>query len=395
MIPERVVIVGAGPVGLVAANYLAQRDIPVLLLESEPSLPETLRASTFHPPTLDMLTQFGVMEDLLRLGLEAPRVQYRDRDGCIAEFDFSLIADATRHPFRLQCEQFKLNILLHDKLRNFRHAEVRFSSTVYGVEQTPRNATAITRTDGDVQHFTGRFLIGADGARSAVRDSLGIPFEGFTWPERFLVVSTTFRFEEAIEGLAPVSYFADPDEWFFLLQVPGLWRVMIPTRPDETDAGILADASIQQRLQRIVARPTPYDVRHRTLYRVHQRVATRYRGGRVFVAGDAAHINNPLGGMGMNGGIHDAVNLADKIAAAWTGEDTDVLNSYERQRRPIALEYVNVHSTENKLNLETRDAARQSRFRQMLRETQADQQKAYDYLLRISMIESLRKAAAR
>lgn len=394
MAPDRVVIAGAGPVGLVAANHLAQRGIPVVVLESEASLPETLRASTFHPPTLDMLERFGVIPELLRMGLKAPRLQYRDRAGCIAEFDFSVIADATQHPYRLQCEQFKLNILLYEKLREFLHADVRFSSPVTGVEQTDENITAIVQNGDKTDRITGRFLIGADGARSAVREALKIRFEGFTWPERFLVVSTTFPFEQAIEGLAPVSYFADPEEWFFLLRVPGMWRVMIPTRPDETDAGILSNAGIERRLQRIVAKPEPYEVKHRTLYRVHQRVATRYRDRRAFLAGDAAHINNPLGGMGMNGGIHDAVNLAEKIAAVWTDAKTDILAGYERQRRPIALEYVNAHSTENKLNLEARDSARQARFRQMLRETQADHAKARAYLLRISMIASLRKAAA-
>lgn len=386
-------IAGAGPAGLVAANYLAQRKIPVTVFEAESALPETLRASTFHPPTLDMLAQFGVVADLLRMGLPAPTVQYRDRGGCLAEFDFSVIADATQHPYRLQCEQFKLNLLLEERLRSCADAELRFSSAVSGVAQTPEEVTAVVKTRGGVERLTGRFLIGADGARSAVREALGIGFEGFTWPERFLVVSTPFPFEQAIEGLAPVSYFADPEEWFFLLRLPGLWRVMLPAEPRETDDGILSDESIQRRLKRIAAAPRPYEVRHRTLYRVHQRVAARYRKGRVFLAGDAAHINNPLGGMGMNGGIHDAIHLAEAIAAAWTANDTDRLKAYERQRRPIALEYVNVHSTENKLNLEAKDPARQARFRRTLREIRADPRKTYEYLIQISMIASLRKAA--
>jgi 3-(3-hydroxy-phenyl)propionate hydroxylase len=270
---------------------------------------------------------------------------------------------------------------------------VRFSSEVCKVEQRPQAITALIKAGRNSQKVSGRFLIGADGARSAVRESLGIPFEGFTWPERFLVVSTPFPFEETIDGLAPVSYFADPEEWFFLLRVPGLWRAMFPTRPDETDASVVSDASIERRLQRVVAKTHPYEVRHRTLYRVHQRVAERYREGLAFLAGDAAHINNPLGGMGMNGGIHDGVNLAEKIAEAWNSPDAQGLDAYERQRRPIALDYVNVHSTENKMNLEAKDAARQTRFRNTLRDTQADPRKAYAYLLEISMITSLKKAA--
>ena len=392
---DRVLVAGAGPVGLVVALYLAQHDIPVIVLEAEPALPETLRASTFHPPTLDMLASTGVLDDFLALGLKAPTLQYRERAGCIAEFDFGRIADVTAHPYRLQCEQFKLNRLLYEKLATLPGAEVRFSSEVTGVEEEDgTSVTAVVEQGDGRRRFRGRYLVGADGARSNVRKALDIPFDGFTWPERFLVVSTPFRFDEHFAGLAPVSYFADPVEWFFLLRVPGLWRVMFPTRPEESDDDVLSDASVERRLQSVLPTGTPYPVEHRTLYPVHQRVAARYRQGRAFLAGDAAHINNPLGGMGMNGGIHDGYNLAERLVRVWhgTAPDTD-LDGYERQRRPIALEYANVHSTRNKLNLEARDPARQEQFRRTMSETAADPKKAYDYLLQVSMIASLRQAA--
>ena len=394
MSADRVLVAGAGPVGLAAAVYLAQHDVPVTVLEAEPALPETLRASTFHPPTLDMLESTGVLDDLLALGLEAPTVQYRERAGCIAEFDFGQIADVTAHPYRLQCEQFKLNRLLYGKLATLPGAEVHFSSEVTGVEEDGTSVTAVVEQGGETRRFRGSYLVGADGARSNVRKALDIPFDGFTWPERFLVVSTPFRFDEPFAELAPVSYFADPVEWFFLLRVPGLWRVMFPTRPEESDDDVLSDASVERRLQSVLPAGTPYPVEHRTLYPVHQRVAARYRKGRAFLAGDAAHINNPLGGMGMNGGIHDGYNLAERLARVCRGEAPESeLDGYERQRRPIALEYANVHSTRNKLNLESRDPARQQEFRRTMRETAADPDKSYDYLLRISMIASLRQAA--
>ena len=391
---DRVLVAGAGPVGLVVALHLAQHGVPVTVLEAEPALPETLRASTFHPPTLDMLASTGVLDAFLAMGLKAPTLQYREREGCIAEFDFGRIADVTAHPYRLQCEQFKLNRLLYEKLATLPSAEVLFSSEVTGVEEAATSVTAVVAQGRATRRFQGRFLVGADGARSNVRKSLDIPFDGFTWPERFLVVSTPFPFDDHFAALAPVSYFADPEEWFFLLRVPGLWRVMFPTRPEETDASVLSDLSVEQRLQRVLPIGQPYPVEHRTLYPVHQRVAARYREGRAFLAGDAAHINNPLGGMGMNGGIHDGYNLADKLVRVWRGEaPASELDGYERQRRPIALEYANVHSTRNKLNLEARDPARQEQFRRTMRETAADPMKSYEYLLRISMIASLRQAA--
>ncbi len=189
-----------------------------------------------------------------------------------------------------------------------------------------------------------------------MREALGIRLEGFTWPERFLVASTPFDFAAVIPRLCDVSYFADPEEWFFLLRVPGVWRAMFPVRAEESDAEVLSEASIQRRLQRVHALQTDYEIRHRTLYSVHQRVAQAYRRGRCFLAGDAAHLNNPLGGMGMNGGIHDGFSIAEKLAAVMRGTAAESeLDRYERQRRPVALEYVNTITIANKRNLEARD----------------------------------------
>src|SRR5881396_2133865 len=235
-----VLIAGAGPVGLAAANVLADAGVAVTVLESEPRLPGNLRASTFQPPTLDMLAKLGAARRLIEMGRVAPKVQYRDRAGWLAEFDFGAIAGETAHPFRVQCEQYKLNQVLAARLMHFPHARLEYSSEVTAVEQDERSVTV---TAG-ARKVKGAWLIGADGGRSRVREALGIALGGFTWPERFLVASTTFDFPAAIPGLADVSYFADPEEWFFLLRVPGVWRAMLPTRAEEKDADILSDASI-------------------------------------------------------------------------------------------------------------------------------------------------------
>ena len=391
-----IIIAGAGPVGLSAAACLTAHGIPVTVLEAEPALPENLRASTFHPPTLDMLAPFGASDHLLAQGLKAPSFQFRDRRrGLLAGFDFSLLADATDHPFRVQCEQFRLNLFLADWLAGYGGAELRFGARVCGVEQSDDKVTVTLAGAGGREQVTGRWLIGAEGADSAVRKALGVAFDGFTWDERFLVVSTDYPFEQAIPDLSCVNYYADPEEWFFLLKVPGLWRVMFPTRAEESEAEIFDPGRIERRLQRVHATGVGYDTAHVTLYRVHQRVAARYRVGRVFLAGDAAHINNPLGGMGMNGGIHDAFNLAERLAGVWHGRAGDEsLALYEAQRRQIALDYVNTHTIRNKRNLEARTPEDQQAFRDFLAATLADPQRTYDYLLRVSMIASLREAAA-
>lgn len=391
---DRVLIAGAGPVGLSAAAYLTQAGIPVTVFEAEDALPENLRASTFHPPTLDMLAPYGATQSLIEQGLVAPKFQFRDRaNGCLAEFDFSILADDTAHPFRVQCEQFKLNFLLHDWIEAQGGADIRFAHAITGVRQDDDGVTALVKTPDGAEAFAGRWLVGAEGANSVVRQALNIPFEGFTWDERFLVVSTPYPFEVAMPDLSLVNYFADPEQWFFLLKVPGLWRAMFPTRPEETEDEIFDPDCIEARLQWAHATADTYERTHTTLYRVHQRVAERYREGRIFIAGDAAHINNPLGGMGMNGGIHDAFNLAEKMAKVWHSEGDDgLLDLYEKQRQPIALDYVNSQTIRNKQNLEARTFEARQGFRDFLAEVSDDPQKTHDYLLRTSMIASLRAA---
>jgi 3-(3-hydroxy-phenyl)propionate hydroxylase len=382
---DSVLVAGAGPVGLSAASVLAEAGVPVTVLEAEPRLPENLRASTFQPPTLDMLARFGAAQRLIDMGRVAPRVQYRDRKGWVAEFDLGLLARETQHPFRVQCEQFKLNQVLAERL-----GRIEFSSEVTAVEQ---DADGVTVTVNGARRMRAGWLIGADGARSRVREALGIPLEGFTWPDRFLVASTPFDFARALPGLCEVSYFADPQEWFFLLRVPGVWRAMFPVREEENEQAVLSDESIQARLQRVHRKDGPYEIRHRTLYSVHQRVAGAYRRGRCFLAGDAAHLNNPLGGMGMNGGIHDAFSIAQKLAAVIRqGAPESALDAYERQRRAVALEYVNSITIANKRNLEARDPEEHRRWKENMSRAAADPALAREYLLKISMIASLRRS---
>jgi 3-(3-hydroxy-phenyl)propionate hydroxylase len=396
MIPEeRVFVAGAGPVGLVAAADLARRGVPVTVFEASPSLSEESRASTFHPSTLDMLEAQGVAGELIAQGLVAPTIQYRaKRDGAIATFDFAAIADLTRHPYRLQAEQFKLTRIIAAKLAGHANVSIEFGKRVAGVTQDAGSVTvALEDADGRGEQRCARWLIGADGASSRVRRALDIEFEGFTWPERFLVVSTPFDFAAVIEDLASVTYVADPMQWHFLLRIPQMWRVMFPILPDVSDEDATSRDFAQAALAGVVPGVTRHEIVHLTLYRVHQRVAATFRAGRVFLAGDAAHVNNPLGGMGMNGGIHDALNLTERLARVWRNDGPEDLDRYDRQRRGVTLEYVQQHTIRNKRNLEARDPAEQARFRDDMRRIAADRDLTRDYLTRVSMIASLARAA--
>ena len=387
-------IVGAGPAGLSAAVYLTSRGIPISIFEAEKSLPKNLRASTFHPPTLDLLEPYGATASLINQGLVASKFQYRDRsEGCLAEFDFGLISDETNHPYRVQCEQFKLNMYLEKWLKTQGVDDIYFNHTVSKLKQDDQGVTVYTETLEGGKSFSGKWLIGADGANSVVRKLCSIDFEGFTWEERFLVISTPYEYEKTISDLSFVNYFADPEQWFFLLKVPGLWRVMFPVQNNENEVSIFSKDQIEQRMQWVLATGQPFDISHTTLYKVHQRVANHYRKNRVFLVGDAAHINNPLGGMGMNGGIHDAFNLAEKLATViHDNQSYKVLDSYEKQRRTIALDYVNKQSIKNKNNLEAKTIEDQKAFRSFLKTLMQNESKAKKYLMRVSMLESLRDA---
>ncbi|MEM9105201.1 MAG: NAD(P)/FAD-dependent oxidoreductase [Pseudomonadota bacterium] len=389
---DRVIVVGAGPVGMVAAVSLLQDGIPVTILEATPDLPDDLRASTFHPPTLDFLDRFGISERLVAIGLKCPHWQFRDRqEGVIATFDLGLLKDDTDYPYRLQCEQWKLTRMLREMVDG--HADGTLI-TNFEAQEVSQDANAVAvsgvRPDGTQETVRGRYLIAADGAKSPIRKQLGVNFEGMTIPEVFLSLSTEFRFDKAIPELSNIAYISDPKEWFVLLRTPTLWRVLFPTDPQLTDEEMLAPEAMEPRLQAIAETPEPYAVVHKTAYRVHERVADRYVHGRVFLAGDAAHLNNPLGGMGMNGGIHDAMNLTEKLKDVWKGASADILQRYERQRRKVALETVQAQALRNRKILNETDPASRRDYHDSLRATVDDPKAHKAYVLRSSMIQSLR-----
>lgn len=394
MAEERVFIAGAGPVGFVAAARLLAAGVPVTMFEAGADLNTESRASTFHPSTLDMLTEIGASAPLIAQGLKAPKLQYRfGGEGKIAGFDFADIADLTQHPYRVQCEQWRLTRVLHEKLKSHPNFEIAFSTRVTGARQDGDSVSVTLENDSRTTERKARWLIGADGASSVVRRSSDIEFEGFTWPERFLVTSTPYDFKAQIPDLDPVSYVADPECWHFLLKIPDLWRVMFPVGADVSDEAALDPAYGESLLRRVVPGVSGYEVLHRTLYRVHQRVAKTFRLGRVFLAGDAAHINNPLGGMGMNGGIHDAYNLTDRLIAVWHGgrPESD-LDLYDIQRRKVTMESVQTQTIQNKRDLEAATSEDRDAFRERLVKTAADRDLTRQFLKRVSMIASLERA---
>lgn len=392
-----VVISGGGPVGLVAALALAKRGIEVCLLEAEPAIPTDLRAGTFHPPTVEMLAQLGVGDALLEAGIPVPEWQIRDRrTGVVAQFDLGTIADLTSYPFRLHCEQHKLSRMVYQVLEQMPNVTLLFNHRCTGVEQDADGVTVrYSGPDGD-DAIRASYVIGADGSRSVVRKSLDIEFEGFTWPERFLVFATDYDLKE--QGFTGNAYIADPNEWVAIFiqpheGPPGIWRVAFPIPVGMEDEEVLSDGHVQSRIKGFLSPDHDYRIPYRSVYRVHQRVAKQFRAGRALLAGDAAHINNPLGGMGLNSGIHDAVNLTDKLTEVMlNGAPDSLLDLYDRQRRLTNIEYVQAITIRNKRLLEEKDpAVREERLNE-LRATAANPEAARQYLINSSMIASIRRA---
>ena len=396
-----IVIAGGGPVGVVTALALARQGLDVQLFEAEARVNDSPRAATTHAATLEILEDLGLVEEVTKRGLIEPKFRIWDRASrtIIAEFNFGVLKNDTRYPYVVQCEQHKLANIALDRLRALPNVAVEFSARVGGFEQFDDRVEVEVETATGRRRVSASYLIGADGGRSTVRKGLEIEFEGYTHPERFLVLTTTYPFGTEFAECSR-NYFSDPDEWAALFKVTGddgngLWRVVFPTRLMESEEEAFEEAAVQARLQRFFPKPGPYPVVHRNIYNVHQRVAAAFRKGRAFLAGDSAHVNNPLGGLGLNFGIHDGVELSSLLGRVIRREvSLDILDLYDRFRRPLNVEYVQQQTIANKKRLEEKDPAMRAKSNASLRAIAADPAAHRAYLLRASLIDSVRKRQA-
>ncbi|NKB20671.1 MAG: FAD-binding monooxygenase [Alphaproteobacteria bacterium] len=403
MTPDnRVLIAGAGPVGMISGYYLARQGIPVTVFDSLPETTTDHRASTVHPSTLEMLSELDMTDEMAAKGLVSAVFQFRDRydDRVVAEFDYGIIADETPFPYALQVEQHKvINIAREhaEKLPDFTlmrpYEAVGLKQDDDGVELSVKNP------DGEIETHTGRYLIAADGGRSIIRKALDIDFPGFTWGERFVIATTKFDFGAPDAGNHRYrNYVAHPDQWCALIKVAGddmsgLWRILLPASGDEPDEYVKSLDWVKDKYAECLPYSTNYEIIHRNLYNVHQRVAETFHVGRTVLAGDSAHVNNPLGGMGMNGGIHDGLNIAEKLVRIWRGEGDDaLLAQYDRQRRTMAKKYVQAQSIQNKELLQESDMDIRRQKLDALGAITDDHDTCHEYLLKSSLIAMVREA---
>jgi 3-(3-hydroxy-phenyl)propionate hydroxylase len=396
----RIIVVGAGPVGLCLSLALAQEGVQVCLIEARGDdnfLEQVPRAGTNHPATLEFLDRIGLYEKLEPRGIIAPLFHYWDRheSRLVAKFDHAHLKGDTRFPYVLQCERIKIVEEALKLAKAHPNIDLRLSTTFTSFTQDADGVIAhVTNLDGEPESIRGAYLVSGEGARSNVRKDLDIEFEGFTYADRTLNIEVAYDFRQ--HGYTERNYISDPDEWSNLFHwkgPPDRWRVHFPTAPEDDEAALTRPEALQARLQRFLPTGKAFEIVGCNLYTVHQRVAQKFRVGRAILAGDSAHVNSPIGAMGMNSGIHDAFNLADKLIAILRGQATEVvLDRYERQRRHVAVQHTQAQTIRNKRLLAEKDPAVRRKNHDELRRTAEDPKLARAFLLRSSLIESLREA---
>jgi 3-(3-hydroxy-phenyl)propionate hydroxylase len=394
--PKPVIIAGGGPVGLIVALILGRAGVKVTLFDSGSIVYSHPRAATIHAATLDILDDLGVYERIEPQGVICPFVNYYDGKELLASFDYGLIKDEVRHPWVLQCEQDKLSRTVFAMVQQQPSVEVRTEAPVIGCSQSADHVEVVVQPPGGTEErHRAAYLVAADGARSIIRKDIGVEFEGFTYPEKFMIIGTPYDFSD--DGYAYRNYISDPDEWYNLFKIswtgpPGVFRLVAPVRPDEAAEGDAGRATAQRKLQRFNPRHEPYEIVIYDPYVVSQRVAATFRAGRVLLAGDSAHLNSPIGAMGMNSGIHDAVNLAHNMLRVLDGDSDAALDRYVRQRRHVATAHVQTATIANKKNMEQRDPQQRMLYRDEMHRTAEDPALARKFLTRTALIESLRDA---
>ena len=386
--PLPIIIVGAGPVGLSLSLALARQNVPVALFEAETELNQEIRASTFHPPTLEMLAEWGALTDVMAHGFIVRQLMYWERQSRerIAAFDYGAIANDTLYPFRLQCPQHILTRVLLPHVAQAQTAVVHMDHIFIGYTDKGTHVEAVFETANGRCVVKGSYLCGADGSASAVRKAAGLSFEGMTYADRFLLIGTDYDFSTLFPEFGPVNYIYDPQEWVIILRLPDLVRVVFRLRDDEETEVALSAPALQQRMWRFIGEETDFVIKTTQLYRVHQRVAETFRKERVLLLGDAAHINNPAGGMGMNSGIHDAYMLAKRLTAVYQGAPDTLLDQYSQSRRAVALENIRQYTDKNYKDLSATDPVYRQQRNEELRATAADPVRTREYLLKASML---------
>lgn len=386
-----VIVAGGGPVGTATAVKLARRGRTVRLLEAREELGSERRATTFHPPSLEMLHELGLAQPLIDEGIICTTYQYRDLElGRIASLDYGVLEGLTPYPYRLQVEQSRLTVAANKALEELDNVHVTAGTPLTNAWQDEDGVTVEYRDGDETKTVTANYLIAADGSKSTVRDILGVSFEGKKYPERYLVVSTSRDIPKDMPDIDHVNYITGTDSWMVILHNPAGWRLLFPISDLETDAtDFEREEKVLTLSRRLFPDFTADEVDHVTLYEIQRKVAGHFREGRIFLVGDASHVNNPLGGMGMNSGLHDGLLLVDALTGTYDSQQafTDALDAWAKARRDVALEFVGAETDRNWEQLQ--NAAIREETHRRWRELESNAALRKEFLLKASMMASL------
>jgi len=379
---QRVLIVGAGPTGLVTALGLAHAGAEVTVVDREPEVAASPRATVYLPSTLKVLDELGLLADARHLGLIGYELDVHFKlTGHVGRNDYRLISDLTPYAYRLHFGQHDLAHMVLRHLLALPGAQMLWNTACEALEQQDNAVAVRLRGPGDTRTLEFDWVIGADGAGSAVRRAIGASFEGFTWPETFMATNVHYDFEDC--GYAYSNLIADAHNWAVIVRLDKqehFWRVSYQESSDLSEEQRLE--RIPERFRHFMPRATPWDLDRANSYRVHQRSASTYRAGRVFLAGDAAHATNPIGGLGLTSGIQDASTLIECLSAVIAGEATDDrLDWYGYERRRCFLEVVNPSAIEFKRRAQESDTTRRLEDEANLRAMQADRKAMREALM--------------
>ncbi len=384
-----VIIVGAGPVGLSLLVGLQRQGIAAQLYEQLPDLSPEARASTFHPHTLEIFEEWGVLDAIVSQGHRVDCLQYWERDNqeLIAAFSYSHINCDTPYPYRLQCPQSIVTRVLKPIVESTNPNCVYMQHELIGFEEKGDYIIVTFQTPHGIVNVKGAYLVAADGSKSAIRRQLNISFEGSTYEDRFLLVASDVDFTPFYPEFGPVSYIFSPEEWVIVMQLPDITRTVFQVHPHEVNDVIVQPDEVRQRMARFAGSTIDFTIESVSIYSVHQRVASTFRLGRVLLVGDAAHINNPMGGMGMNSGIHDAHCLAGYLAQVMSGASDTLLDDYSNIRRDYALKHVRKTTHKNYEDMSSQNEEYRQKRNAEFRAIAADPQRQREYLLKASMLE--------
>jgi 4-nitrocatechol/4-nitrophenol 4-monooxygenase len=353
MLETDVLIVGAGPVGLLSALALVQKGVEVIVIEADDRLNESPRAAIYFPSTLKAMHELGVLNDLENRGLRNSRLGHHVPG---LNFHAVISLDVLRgitFDYMVHAGQDVVDEIAMEHAQ--RHgARVLFEHRLTALRQDAQSVTATIETPAGGQEVRAKWMIGADGARSTVRHLLGVEFEGHTWSNRFVATNVYFDFQSL--GYEQANFVCDPvySGVVALLDRQGLWRVTY-----QEDAALPVETfkeRLPERYEHFIPKGLKYEIKAAQPYAIHQRCATRLRVGRVCLAGDAAHVTNPLGGLGLTTGFWTGLILSDLLGAVVNGEcDPEILERFSQERRRVFWEVTSPGATENKRMVEEKD----------------------------------------